>query len=142
MSIPERAASIQRDEEAQQNAALFDQLIPGDGAQWPAFSEAVDMTGFAAKLDPSLQETARAWSAALSAMQPGERIAFLKEKEQAEAATFSALLSAAHRAYYSAPLVLGAVRRIADAAPREASALFDPTLVQNVMARGAGKRRM
>jgi hypothetical protein len=142
MSIPERAASSQRDEEAQRIALLFDQLIPGDGAQWPAFSEAAEMAGFAGELDPSLQETARAWSDALSAMQPGERNSFLKEKERAEAATFAALLTAAHRAYYSAPAVLETVRRIADAAPREASALFDPTLVQNVMARGAGKRRM
>lgn len=66
----------------------------------------------------------------------------LTRRELDEPQTFEALLTAVHRAYYTAPRVLDAVRAFADAGPREPSRHFDATLVAPVTATERGRRRL
>ncbi len=119
-------------------ALMLDALVPGDGARWPSFSAAVDVETFEAALAPSLRLTVSTWAATLGDA-PASALAY---REQEESQAFAALLTAVHRAYYTAPRVLGAVRALADSGPREPSPHFNSTLVAPVIAAERGRRRL
>ncbi len=123
-------------------AALLDGLIPGDDLRWPPFSAAVAVPAFADGLDPILHDQVTAFCDRHIGTPMADVPAEIAAWEQAAPREFAALLSAAYRAYYTSPLVLGAVTALADAGPREPSALFDPDLVARVVATGAGRRRL
>jgi len=112
--------------------------VPGDGARWPSFSAAVDVEAFEASLAPALRRTISTWAATLGDA-PASALA---RHEQDQPQDFAALLTAVHRAYYTAPHVLAAVRALADAGPREPSPHFDATLVAPVTATERGRRRL
>ena len=118
-------------------AALFDTLLPGEPPRWPAFTAAVPVAAMRAVLDAAMMQRV----AALAKGDPAGMALRIADFERQEPAVFAALLRAATRAYYSAESVQAAVRDLAEASPREASPLADPTLVAGVLARGAIRRR-
>ena len=112
--------------------------MPGDGARWPSFSTAVNVAAFEASLAPTLHLEVASW-----AEMPGETpTQTLARRELDEPQTFEALLTAVHRAYYTAPRVLDAVRALADSGPREPSRHFDAALVVPVTTTERGQRRL
>ncbi len=123
-------------------AAVLDALIPGDSARWPAFSTAVDMRLFIEKGAPDIQHALAALGDAIQGLAPSAQAPAIAAWEEAEPQAFAALLRAAHRSYYTAPRVLATVAALADAAPREPSAIFDPDLVARVIETNAGRRRL
>lgn len=62
--------------------------------------------------------------------------------EAAEPALFKALYGELLTAFYSAPETAERVRRLADAGPRAASPHFEPSLLDAVITKQSGKRRL
>ena len=142
MSIPETRPGFVDATDAPGFFVLLNCLVPGDGVRWPTFGEAVDIMSFMDSLDLDLRQAVVAWSYRLEIQPPERRVIALKEIEHVDPSCFARLLSQTHRAYYTAPDVHEVVRVLADAGPREPSPLFDPGLVEKVLATNAGKRRL
>ena len=68
--------------------------------------------------------------------------AALTRAEQAAPERFRALLAAVYRAYYTTPAAQAVIAALANAAPREPSSYFDESLLAQVIATQAGKRRL
>lgn len=140
MSIPENRSISETD--LARVTILLDCLIPGDATRWPAFSKAVLVDDILEGLEEALHANLKRWSATIDSLRPEATIRIIAAVERAECLDFARLLTAVHRAYYTAPAVLDIIRTLADSGPREASPLFDPTLVQHVLATKAGQRRL
>ena len=123
-------------------ADVLDALIPGDGVRWPSFNAAVDLGSFKAGLAPEAWRLLHEMGAQTLGLPNEDRIQAIARWEQSHQDAFGLVLKAAHRAYYTAPGVATAVAALANAGPREASLQFDLDLVQQVIATGAGKRRL
>jgi enoyl-CoA hydratase/carnithine racemase len=119
-----------------------DALIPGDGVRWPSFNAAVDLGSFKAGLAPEAWRLLHEMGAETLGLPIEDHTQAIARWEQSHRDAFGLVLKAAHRAYYTAPVVATAVAALANAGPREASLQFDIDLVQQVIATGAGKRRL
>ncbi|MCA3627089.1 MAG: hypothetical protein IOC49_07590 [Methylobacterium sp.] len=140
MSTPENRCNSETD--LARLTILLDCLIPGDAKRWPAFSKAVPVADILEGLEEALRANLTRWLAALDNLRPEVTIRAIAAFERAEPLDFARLLTVVHRAYYTAPAVLDIIRTLADSGPREASPLFDPSLVQRVLATKAGQRRL
>lgn len=121
---------------------FWDVLIPGTEG-WPSASEALrDITGLPALLDDADIAWLSTQAAVLQAMPLVLRSFAMRQLENQEPERFCRVLKALYEAYYTSPLAHAAVLRLAEASPREASASFDGTLLRQVIATGAGQRRM
>lgn len=140
MSIPDPRCDKEMD--LVRAAILLDCLIPGDVKRWPIFSVAVPVSDLWEALDEHQRADLLNWSQALDHLAPEDRFEAIKAVEQTQTHRFSRLLSVVYRAYYTAPAVLEMIRILADSGPREPLPLFDPSLVQRVLATRAGQRRL
>jgi hypothetical protein len=122
--------------------ALLDGLIPGDAIRWPPFSAAVPVAEFAEALSSGERQALMAAAAGMTGLSDMASNAAIETWEQAAPDSFAAVLSAAHRAYYTAPAVIDVITTLANAGPREPEPHFDPALITQVVATGAGKRRL
>jgi len=127
---------------ALQFAAVLDALIPGDDGRWPAFSAAVDVAYFAENCAPDIRHSLATLEQKMKGLALAERAPAIAAWETAAPQAFAQLLRTAHRSYYTAPRVLASITALADAGPRETSPQFDPTLVAQVVATSAGRRRL
>lgn len=131
-SAPSDARRVQR---------LFDILIPGS-EDWPVPSEALP------DVDLVLNDLSAADHEALDrlltriAEDTEAAVAAIREFERTHTEAFARVLSALYSAYYGSPAVKGRIAALAEVGPREASAAFDPALVQTVLRTQAGKRRL
>jgi hypothetical protein len=71
-----------------------------------------------------------------------DRIAAVARFEALDPAAFTAIYDVLLTAHYSAPETQARIRALADAGPREPSPHFDPSLLDQVIATQAGKRRL
>lgn len=140
MSIPENRSISETD--LARLTMLLDCLIPGDTKRWPAFSKAVPVVDILEGLDEDLHANLTRWLAALDSLRPEVTIRAIAAVERAEPLDFARLLTVVHRTYYTAPAVLDIIRTLANSGPREPSPIFDPSLVQRVLATKAGQRRL
>jgi hypothetical protein len=144
MDIPKTvptAAAMSSDQVATLTA-LLDGLIPGDARRWPMFSAAVPVEKFTADLGSSDRQALEATAATMTDLSDAAINAAIKAWEQAKPVSFAAVLSTMERAYYTAPAVIEVVTMLANAGPREPKQQFDPALITQVVATGAGKRRL
>ena len=123
-------------------AALFNALIPGDAGRWPCFSAAVPVRGFVDSLGANERQAIAEAGKTLDRLSGTDLIAAVAAWERTAPRAFAAVLSSAHRAYYTSPDVLALVAALADSGPREPSRRFDSDLVAQVVATAAGRRRL
>ena len=105
-------------------------------------SKAVPVSDLWVVFDEDQRADLLSCSQALDHLAPEVRFEAIKAVEQTQSHRFARLLSVAHRAYYNAPSVFDIIRILADSEPREPSPIFDPSLVQRVLATKALPRRL
>jgi hypothetical protein len=120
-----------------------DTILPGEGTRWPAASLAVsDLTHVVAELSLTdalwLHDLARR----LVSNPRGTRVAIAEHAERDMPEPFARSVQALYRHYYTSDIVLRVVEALANASPREPSRTFDPTLLDRVVGRNAGRRRL
>ena len=121
---------------------LLDVLVPGDAA-WPPASDALpDVDAWLGTVPADVSAWLRGRAADVFAASPEERATRVAALEQAEPGLFGRVLAAVYEAYYNSPAAHAEVVRLAEAGPTEPSPFFDPVLVDQVLATGAGRRRL
>jgi hypothetical protein len=124
-------------------AALCDRLVPGDGRRWPSASAAgLDAVALLAELDEGAKRVATALIDVLAVQGEAALDAELKPRGRDADEPFRRLLRALYRRYYTLPAVQVVVAALADEGPREVSPYFDAALLDRVVARQAGQRRL
>ena len=121
-------------------AILSDVLLPGDETTgWPPASRVVSMSDWIERSDrPQILEKL---AACVAACPISEQLVLIAEFEDSERSTFEVLLGALTDLYYTSPEVVAITEKMAAAGPQKPEP-FDPTLLEGVINRQAGKRRL
>lgn len=120
--------------------SLYNILIPEDDFAWPEASTIG--TELIENLAPEDQKILVEFCTKLDGLDPARQVEKTRQFEQGHPALFGRVLKAVYAAYYTNPNVLERVRQLAEAAPREPSPHFDPSLLAQVRANEPGKRRL
>ncbi|MBM6581864.1 hypothetical protein ILT44_16830 [Microvirga sp. BT689] len=122
--------------------AFMDALIMGD-VHWPCASAAVqDVSRFLVLLSNDDRRWVALQAALLCEAAPSMRQIQLRTLERNEPTVFRRVLAALYGAYYTAPDVIARVHELAAASPTEASPVFDRTLLNTVIQKQPGQRRL
>ena len=123
-------------------SCFWDVLLPGD-AGWPAASTAITDPVAAWTM---VAEADQAWlcdaARRVAAVAPDGRVAAMQALQQEAPDGFGRVLAALYAAYYNTAAAHEQVRRLAEAGPQEASPHFDTSLLRQVIATQAGRRRI
>lgn len=123
--------------------ALCDRLVPGDGRRWPSASVAgLDAAALLAELDGAATRLATALIDVLAVKGETALDAELRQLGGHADERFQRLLRKLYRRYYTLPAVQVVVAALADESPREVSPYFEAALLDRVLARQAGQRRL
>jgi hypothetical protein len=114
--------------------ALLDTLLPGD-ADFPRGSRIARALAAHARFGPALAAIRAALPAGFAALPAADRAARLAAVEQADPATFAAMLTGAYSLYYTDPAVAAVLARLTgqSGAPPQPGGhplpLFDPAML-------------